>query len=193
MRLLEGRARDRILHEGDCGQWRPGYAVETSLLERIRSRPGKRLCSRSPATPTEKVAATAARCESRSCEVLRRACRCNGEFERNFASLNATPVLLLANHIGDLEAIAAAVKLAHQRFETKIHHKARSSGARNSLNQHSQDPLVDHPTAKSLQLWRESAPDGACRAPPPDGAPSRPWPGRARSRPAEDGRVGLRR
>ena len=39
--------------------------------------------------------------------------------EAESASLNATLVLLLANHIGDLEVIAAAVKLAHQHVETK--------------------------------------------------------------------------
>ena len=49
--------------------------------------------------------------------------------EAESASLNATLVLLLANHIGDLEAISAAVKLAHQQLETKTHQKTRSSGA----------------------------------------------------------------
>jgi len=38
--------------------------------------------------------------------------------EAESASLNATLVLLLANHIGDLEVIAAAVELAHQQVET---------------------------------------------------------------------------
>ena len=39
--------------------------------------------------------------------------------EAESASLNATLVLPLANHIGDLEVIAAAVELAHQQVETK--------------------------------------------------------------------------
>jgi Protein of unknown function (DUF2783) len=37
--------------------------------------------------------------------------------EAESAALNAALVLLLANHIGDLQVVAAAVKLAHQQLE----------------------------------------------------------------------------
>jgi hypothetical protein len=57
--------------------------------------------------------------------------------EAESASLNATLVLLLANHIGDLEAVAAAVKLAHQHLETKTRHKFRFTGVQNPPDQRS--------------------------------------------------------
>jgi hypothetical protein len=47
--------------------------------------------------------------------------------EAESAALNATLVLLLANHIGDLQVVAAAVKLAHQQLEAKIACFDRSS------------------------------------------------------------------
>jgi hypothetical protein len=39
--------------------------------------------------------------------------------ERESAALNAALVLLLANHIGDLQVLAEALKLAHQLFEPR--------------------------------------------------------------------------
>ena len=38
--------------------------------------------------------------------------------EANSTALNALLVLLLANHIGDLEVIAAAIKVARQQLKT---------------------------------------------------------------------------
>jgi hypothetical protein len=58
--------------------------------------------------------------------------------EAESAALNAALVLLLANHIGDMQVLAAAVKLAHQQLEANIQSALPFNESQRLPDQHSQ-------------------------------------------------------